>query len=68
MNFVFMQHPDLPGQTIAVDELAVPHHAAAGWEQVPADTPADPAPAPEPAPAPAPGAARRRAPKEADEK
>ncbi|MFE2041675.1 hypothetical protein ACFXAZ_12225 [Streptomyces sp. NPDC059477] len=27
-----MTHPDLPDQPIEVDEAAVPHHQAAGWQ------------------------------------
>lgn len=42
---VRMEHPDLPGQPITVDERAVPHYAAAGWVEAP-----EPEPAPRKAP------------------
>lgn len=67
---VRMRHPGLPpDQTIAVDERAVPHHGAAGW-QVVTHTP-EPAAEPEPQEQPAVGGEsepvapkRRRAQKE----
>jgi hypothetical protein len=43
MARVTMIHPDLPGQAIEVDERAVPHHQAAGW-QVTQDLPQTPKP------------------------
>lgn len=49
MSDVRMRHPDLPDQEVSVPESAVPHHAAAGWQRVPDDPPADsiPSEAPE---------------------
>jgi hypothetical protein len=37
---VRMEHPNLPGQTIVVSPLAVPHHQAAGWVLAPEPEPA----------------------------
>lgn len=38
MSTVIMRHPTLPPeQEIEVDEGAVPHHAGAGWQVVPAE-------------------------------
>jgi hypothetical protein len=31
MSAVRLEHPDLPGQPITVNEQAVPHYAASGW-------------------------------------
>ncbi len=39
---VTMRHPDLPDQPITVNEAAVPHYQASGWE-VDKTPPADPA-------------------------
>lgn len=78
MSAVRLYHPDLPDRSVDVDELAVPHLAAAGWTTEPPQPPADSAPAADtpkdPADtgtkteaAPRKAAARARAPKEAEQ-
>lgn len=84
MAAVWMRHPDLPEQPIEVDERLVSGHQASGWELAeapekpspkkktpPAESASENVPAPvveektEPAPE---KPARRRAPKESEEK
>lgn len=63
MNTVYIKHPRIDGDPVAVPESSLPHHTAAGWVQV--EPPAPPVrhrrerPVPEPVVAKRPTRTRR---------
>ncbi|MFD3483780.1 hypothetical protein [Streptomyces sp. NPDC058665] len=61
MSRVTLSHPDLPDQTIEVDQAAVPHYQSSGWQRVGPEAVPDPEPSTTPSRAP-----RRRQKKEGD--